>query len=315
MSFERWGAFSVIDHKNARALAVDVLLYDRLILPYPPEWDKDRWVEKGWDPEGLNKRCKELGDIALEAYWDQDRQKAWREIFDQVSAEARDDDMAYAVSSLLLTDPQYRPKLDGVEPLSVVAAYQSETDVETLHPGIQESAEKAKYDFLIAQRIEVPDDKDPEDSLKRAIAIANDPKFKQARRDLHEWQDLVTNRGASPEAVVKRLEILIGEYNAQVTKKAKKRRAEVAFLFGSLAAGALAVISGASPALFSGLGIGALAGSNVVQVGSFATGGILQISQYSLQRSFENEGAQKTLPAAMFHQIEKTLGWRWRVAK
>lgn len=315
MSFERWGAFSVIDHKNARTLAVDVLLYDRLILPCPPEWDRDRWIEKGWDPAGLDKRFKELGDIAIEAHWDQDRQKAWREMFDQVSTEARDDNMAYSFSALLLADPQHRPRLDGIEPLSVVAAYQSETDVETLHPGMQESAEKAKYDFLIAQRIEVPDDEDPEDSLKRAIEIANDEKFKQARYDLHEWQDLVTNRGASPETVVKQLEILIGEYNTQVANKAKKRRVEAAFLFGSLAAGALAVISGVSPALFSGLGVGALAGSNVVQVGSFATGGILQISQFSLQRSFEDEGTQRTLPAAMFHQIEKTLGWRWRVAK
>lgn len=315
MSFERWGAFSVIDHKNARALAADVLLYDRLILPRPPDWDRDRWIKEGWDPEGLDKRFKELGDIAIEANWDQDRQKAWREMFDQVSAETRDDDMAYAVSALLLADPQHRPKLDDVEPLSVVAAYQSETDAESLHPGMQERAEKANYDFLIAQRIEVPDDEDPEDSLKRAIELANDEKFKQARHDLHAWQDLVTNRGASPNAVIKQLEKLIEDYNAQVAKKAKKRRVEAVFLFGSLAAGALALISGVSPALFSGLGIGALAGSNVVQVGSFATGGILQISQFSLNRSFEDEGAQRTLPAAMFHQIENTLGWRWRVEK
>lgn len=180
---------------------------------------------------------------------------------------------------------------------------------------MQDRAEKAKYNFLIAQRIEVPDDEDPEDSLKRAIEIANDEKFKQARYNLHEWQDLVTNRGASPDAVVNQLEILIGEYNTQVAKKAKKRRVEAAFLFGSLAASALGVISGVSPMVFGELGIGTLAGSNVVQIGSFATGGILQISQLASKRSSEDEGAQKALPAAMFHQIENTLGWRWKIVK
>lgn len=313
MSFERWGAFSVIDHKNARALAVDVLLYDRLILPNPPEWDRDRWIEKGWDPDGLDKRFKELGSIAIEASWDQDRQKAWRELFEQVSAEARDDEMAYMVSALLLSDPQYRPKLDGIEPLNVVAAYQSEADVEALHPGMQENARKGEYDFLIAQQIEVPDDKDPEDCLKRAIEIAHDEGFKKARFDLHEWQDMVTNRGASPTAAVKQLGNIIGEYNTQIAKKAKKRRIEATFIFGSLAAGGLAVVSGIAPALFSGIGVGVLAGSNVVQVGSFAAGGILQLSNFALQNSAGVGPEKNTLPAAMFHQIEKDLGWRWRL--
>jgi hypothetical protein len=313
MSFERWGAFSVIDHKNARSLAVDVLLYDRLVLPFPPEWDRARWIKNDWDPDGLANRLTDLGDIAIKAAWDQDRQKAWREMFEQASVEARNDEMAYMFSALLLADPQFRPKLDGIEPLNVVAAYQSETDVEVMHPGMQGDMRRSKFDFLIAQQIEVPDDEDPEDSLKRSIEIANSEKFRQARHNLHEWQDLVTNRGASPEAAVKELGKLIAEYNAQIVKKAEKRRVEAAFLFGSLAAGALALISGMAPALFSALGVGALAGSNVVQVGSFAAGGILQISQFSLQRVNSVEGEDRTLPAAMFHQIEKDLGWRRRV--
>jgi uncharacterized membrane protein len=45
MSIERWGAFSVVDHKDARKLAADVLLYDRLVLPTPMDWDRERWVK------------------------------------------------------------------------------------------------------------------------------------------------------------------------------------------------------------------------------------------------------------------------------
>jgi hypothetical protein len=34
---ERWGTFSVIDHRNVSALATDILLYDRLVNPTPPK--------------------------------------------------------------------------------------------------------------------------------------------------------------------------------------------------------------------------------------------------------------------------------------
>jgi hypothetical protein len=47
MASERWGTFSVIDHKNAAAMVPEVLLYHRLVLPYPtsPE-ERERWIKK-----------------------------------------------------------------------------------------------------------------------------------------------------------------------------------------------------------------------------------------------------------------------------
>lgn len=43
MARERWGAFSVIDHKNTAAYVPEVLLYDKLVIPVPP---KDNRVGK-----------------------------------------------------------------------------------------------------------------------------------------------------------------------------------------------------------------------------------------------------------------------------
>ena len=80
MNIQRWGAFSVVDHKDARALAADVLLYDRLVLPTPADWDMERWVRNKWDPEGLKLRMKQLGELAIPATWDLDRQKQWAEL-------------------------------------------------------------------------------------------------------------------------------------------------------------------------------------------------------------------------------------------
>ena len=81
MDVERWGAFSVVDHRNARRLAADVLLYDRLVMPTPVDWDRERWYKEGWDPEGLERRLEQLGDLAIPATWDVDRQKQWSEKF------------------------------------------------------------------------------------------------------------------------------------------------------------------------------------------------------------------------------------------
>jgi hypothetical protein len=36
---ERWGALSVKDHIDRRALATEVLLYDKRVIPAPPDWD------------------------------------------------------------------------------------------------------------------------------------------------------------------------------------------------------------------------------------------------------------------------------------
>ena len=58
MARERWGSFSVRDHLNTRALATDVLLYDRLIFPVPPKGvTKRHWrIGKRRDGAGLPRK-------------------------------------------------------------------------------------------------------------------------------------------------------------------------------------------------------------------------------------------------------------------
>ena len=70
MSQELWATYSVDDHLNPRALATDMMLFDRLVFPVPEtpqntgnlergpvEWKRNpaewaRWTAKGWDPDG-----------------------------------------------------------------------------------------------------------------------------------------------------------------------------------------------------------------------------------------------------------------------
>ena len=50
-SFEVWDV-SVRDHLQPWAFAAEVLIYDRLVIPVPPDGDSDewkRWVGERWD--------------------------------------------------------------------------------------------------------------------------------------------------------------------------------------------------------------------------------------------------------------------------
>jgi hypothetical protein len=48
---EHWGTLSVKDHVDARALATEVLIYDRLVMPDWTMGDYQRWQTEGWEPD------------------------------------------------------------------------------------------------------------------------------------------------------------------------------------------------------------------------------------------------------------------------
>jgi hypothetical protein len=79
---ERWGVFSVIDHRDPIRLATEVLLYDKLAVPTPedregPDWK--RWQDEKWDPEGLERVLAVLRprNLVQETKWDATRQDEW----------------------------------------------------------------------------------------------------------------------------------------------------------------------------------------------------------------------------------------------
>src|SRR4051794_538491 len=88
---ERWGVFSVIDHKNDVGLATELLLYDKIAVPTPMDERGDdwkRWERAGWEPERLMKVVERLKGAGLveETTWDLDRQKNWQQEFEKAKA-------------------------------------------------------------------------------------------------------------------------------------------------------------------------------------------------------------------------------------
>ncbi len=310
MSIERWGAFSVIDYKDARKLAADVLLYDRLILPVPPDWDRERWIQNGWDPEGLDRRIAQLGkDVAIHATWDLDRQKQWREKFRALQEDARDMNAALHMTRRVLAEHgrDYRPP--GVGAVEVIAAYQSEADFVELDSSLRSAG--SDLDFLIAQRLVVPENDDSEHALDRALELRGDNTFIKRRRNFHEWQRRILSNGVLPADAAQELVQLVSEYNDAVRKSKGAFRVETAMLVGGLSLAALATVAGLAPALVSSVGIGALKGAQVVSIGNAAVGAVLQIVRHVRGRK-EPDANAVDFSGAMFHQIEEDLGWRLR---
>jgi hypothetical protein len=64
MSTEYWATYSVKDHTAKKAFVADLMLYDRIVVPFPPD-DKEavRWERKGWEPKRLERLLKIIGAV------------------------------------------------------------------------------------------------------------------------------------------------------------------------------------------------------------------------------------------------------------
>jgi hypothetical protein len=288
-----------------------VLLYDRLVLPTPPDWDRERWVKNKWDPEGLERRLDQLGDVAIRARWDLEREKQWKEKFQALREDARDINAAFHMTRRVLAEHgrDYRPP--GVGAVEVIAAYQSEADFIALDRSSGLSAATSDLNFLIAQRLAIPENDDPENALQRALDLRHDDTFINRRRRFHDWQRRVLSTGVLAADAAQELEQLVSEYNEAVRKAKGSFRVETVMLVGGLSVAAAAAVAGAAPAIAASVGIGALTGVQVVSIGNAAVGAILQIARHIRGRK-EPDANSGDYSGAMFHQIEEDLGWTLR---
>lgn len=198
MSRERWGAFSVVDHTDPRSLTPDVLLYDRLVFPFPGrDFERRRWEDESWQPEKLDQLIKTLGDLAVSANWTAQDQLEWADLrerlqFDaeQIVNEARRD-LAYYATRMVLAQKSY-PMPHGVEGVDVVAAWRSVSEFLTKF-GYQ-CPEVSEYvpdlGLKLRQRIAVPSSqRDPLAVLDSAVQLARDAEFRVRRNKVHELQN------------------------------------------------------------------------------------------------------------------------------
>jgi len=66
-----WGAFSVHAHlQPLKAFVADVMLYERLLIPVPAEYEWISWERQGLDPSRQNRLLDILGNRAVQVPWD-----------------------------------------------------------------------------------------------------------------------------------------------------------------------------------------------------------------------------------------------------
>src|SRR5215471_10947958 len=233
---ERWGSFSVVDHKATDALVTDVLAYDRLVFPVPPDQaERARWTANAWDPDLQDKRLQELGDRAIRVPWDQRRRDRFAKNWQRAQAVAADSQMllpnsAYqATREVLALDPQ-RALPRGVTKATVVPAYHSADDLKKDYRISKAKRDDKLLSLLIRNRIAHPVFSDsPEENLTRAIQLSREPGFQEKRRNLYTWQEDMLARKVDPNRALEHLEELIDKYNSAIT--AAERNVTYRFLF------------------------------------------------------------------------------------
>jgi hypothetical protein len=296
---ERWGSFSVADHLAGDKLVTDVLAYDRLVFPFPPdETERERWRTERWDPELLDARLERLGDLAIKVPWDKYRREQFSTSMQRVSALAADAETAipksaaYQMTRRILAQDERLVLPHGVAKVVAVAAFHSLDDLKTEFLLDGDRSDPKLLSVLVRNRIAQPIFSDDADrALELAVALSRDREFKAKRRALYEWQESVIWREIAPGRAMEGLEELINQYNDLVKKADQKVTYRLIFtviavgltMAGPLLAGPLAGIPFALAAASSG-----------VQLARFAT----------LDRSAVIQ-AGEAAPAAMFHQIDR----------
>jgi hypothetical protein len=288
MLLERWGSLAVDDHRDGIALATNVLLYDRLVIPVMTE-QSDRheeayWRQHGWEPGLQRRRIDQLGDLAVRRPWDKARRAIFASRHQQLVAERQDsEDIAKHITRRILAEEPVETNSRA----EVIAAYNSLATLRQDYDLKRHGDAAAAQALLLARRLAVPD-RNPEDSLAAAIDLSRAPEFREQRSRLFDWQEAAIERGLTPQEAVAYLTDLTQKYNAMVAKAAGKYRLRLAFTLAGagLAAATMDAIGAASAALAL-VQFATFEGKPVIEEGSLA-------------------------PVAMFYDIDNTLGFKLR---
>lgn len=291
MAEERWGSFSVRDHLDLDGLVANVLLYDRLIIPYPPDpAETARWQANGWDPRLLHRRLGELEDLAVRKPWNAHREELFRDRMRELAAldyDAKHATLPYEVSRMILAqEPLSLPP--GTTHVDAVLAYNSEASLRRDFV-LEQAGHAAATALLLGQRLAVPAGADRERALRQAIELSRDPDFREKRRELYRWQREVMSMGMPPEAALERMDQLVARYNERVSDAVKQVRYKLAFTVGNAV---LAVVD-------------TLLGSPLA-----AANGLLAVVSFAALDRQPAVQPTEAKPAAMFHEMKSIVEWK-----
>lgn len=210
---ELWGTFSVMDHLRPRAFLPEVIMYDRLVIPVPPDPEHaqtpedrdfavkqwDRWEQKGWDPERQRKLLDIIKPVAFPVEWNRERHQLWAAAYEHSKADA-----AQEFSEILAGWKTGEVLLKEIPAMAggvvAVSPYDSLDDLKrdfgiTEASSVVEQVEAGRglpnvISAVIGREFLVPEDPDRDEFylLQKAIDIVKEADYRQARVDFHSAQ-------------------------------------------------------------------------------------------------------------------------------
>ena len=306
------------DHHRKRPFVADLILYDKLVIPVPPQKDdtaRKEWQRRQWRPGELEDCVGAIKDVNDQLVWDvpwvpdsdvfESRWKAVKDVACDTHnlAETRKidpDRPAYHVTRKILEgvarDPKNWCDLGPGVWVDPMAAYPSQEafarDVTVEVGQLTARAEEGTLAGVFGWQFVVPEDRGLDDLalLGEAAQLASDADFRKKRRDFHEWRRKVIVEGVTDMTAVEAMEALVRDYGEAVRNAGIKTKT----LYG------FAVV---------GIGLGIAASLGVGAAGIAAA--FLAAGSFGAARWIpggEPEPDQRA--AAMFHDARKHFGWR-----
>ena len=228
---ERWGTFSVQDHMTQAPFVSDVLLYDRLIIPVPPEDGSQDHFWKGYNPE-LQKDClgilNKYDNLALTVPWDSSKRERFKNQMSTAAALAtqqRSPDQDYYIdpfdpneSTRQLIKGEFLPsRPPGVieKPLTV-AAYPSEAAYQQ-DAQVADPDRRRRLAALMTHHFLTPEGSDPDHKLlEKAVRLATKGDFRRKRTCFYDFQEKIITEEMTDQNAIEELERRLNDYNESI---------------------------------------------------------------------------------------------------
>ncbi len=327
MSCELWATYSVKDHLEPRALAADIMLFDRLVFPVPEyarfpensgppdvkgpvEWKRNsaewtRWRGKGWDPDGQRRLLGLLQPVIRKLPWDSEgpQDDQYRSESAKLAAQGLPDYAFVATRTMLTRDlPAY---VTGVAALG--PAYRTVAEVERElgvgSPGAKRILPGGALPTVLAWEFLSPDPDDDrlsaDELLKETVEfVTGDEGFRKRRTAFVEWQEGFLRDGATDRELIERavaeMRDLLADAKTAAAKLTVRKIARYAFQIAPSALGLVAAFAGIPGGV-------AIAGGGV-----FLSFGGIAVDELVFKTAEQGQPA----PSAFVHDARRHFGWK-----
>jgi hypothetical protein len=327
MSREFWATYSVKDHLETRSLAVDLMLFDRLVFPVPqkanipPEtnrlapngvvrWDRNpvewaRWDSEKWDPEAQAKLLELLKPVVRKVEWESTGkiEDQYRREAERLAAQGLPDYAFQATRTVLTQDlPSY---VEGVTALGpAYRGFDQRVQDHTFLEQPDASVPASRLINVLASKFFVPDSNHDANSklpdvefLKTTLDfVTGDSGFRTRRRAFMTWQqDFIRNGATDPESIrraAQEMQDLLEDANRTAKKLTVRKAARYVFRIAPSALGVAGALAGGGPI--------------------FAIGGVfISLGAIAIDEKFFKASENAQFPQTAFvHDARTHFGWK-----